>query len=106
MGVIHGVDHRDRAVPPFIEGASLTVRSKLPALTEVLRNEPGCVAYEPYLAPDCMLVIVERWADQESCLTHRRSAAAVELGTVLRPLLSDAFHVSVVEPLAGPGRRS
>ncbi|MFE5407565.1 putative quinol monooxygenase [Microbacterium sp. NPDC056569] len=81
--------------PERITDAAAAVR----AAVEGIRAEDGCVQYDPHLADDGTIVIVERWASREALAAHNIGAPVQVLRDGLNGLTAAPTEVAVAVAL-------
>ncbi|XVV07339.1 putative quinol monooxygenase [Actinosynnema sp. CA-248983] len=73
-----GLGHEDR------------LRTALEALIEPALDNPGCLAFRPYLDPNdpARMVVVEEWSDPATLADHRTTAPCRHADLVLASVLA------------------
>ncbi|MDT0143183.1 antibiotic biosynthesis monooxygenase [Microbacterium sp. PRC9] len=81
--------------PERITDAAAAVR----AAVEGIRAEDGCEQYDPHLADDGAIVIVERWSTREALAAHNTGAPVQVLRDGLKGLTVAPTEVTVAASL-------
>jgi quinol monooxygenase YgiN len=77
------------------DAAVAAVRTALPGI----RAEDGCEQYDPHLADDGTIVIVERWSSREALAAHNTGAAVQVLRDGVAGLMAASSEVTVAVAL-------
>ncbi|MCC2033243.1 putative quinol monooxygenase [Microbacterium allomyrinae] len=64
-----------------------------------IRDEPGCQQYDPHVADDGSILIVERWSSREALAAHNVGAAVQVLRDGVAGLMSAPTQVTVAVAL-------
>ncbi|GAA3636228.1 putative quinol monooxygenase [Microbacterium awajiense] len=86
VAVIH--PHPDR-----LDDAKAAVSAALDAV----RAEDGCLQYDPHLADDGTIIMVERWASREALAAHSAGAPVTLLLERLEDLVTAPVGVTIAE---------
>ena len=81
--------------PARITDAAAAVR----AAVDGIRAEDGCAQYDPHLADDGSIVIVERWSSREALAAHNTGAPVQVLRDGLKGLTVAPTEVTVAVAL-------
>lgn len=71
-----------------LEGFSEQVSQSVAQELDEIRRADGCELYEVYRRVDDVVVLIERWRDQEAWQAHFEIDAIVRLKEALTPLLA------------------
>jgi quinol monooxygenase YgiN len=74
---------------------------ELQALAVLTREEPGCISYRPYVAPEdpTAIVMVETWADKDAIDGHNTSDHFQAFIKVVPDLVAAPVAIEVLKPV-------
>lgn len=81
--------------PARLDDAAAAVRTAVPGI----HAEHGCELYEPHLADDGTILIVERWSSREALAAHSTGSAVQVLRDGLQGLTTAPAEVTVAVAL-------
>ncbi|MGK5639198.1 putative quinol monooxygenase [Streptomyces sp. URMC 126] len=80
------------------------LRTALEAMIEPSLEEPGCLAYRPYVDPNdpARMVIVEQWTDEQALAEHFATPHFRHVAEVLEEILAEPLTVHRLVPAPAP----
>ncbi len=72
-------------------------KAAVSAVLDDVRAEDGCVQYDPHLADDGTIIMIERWASRAALAAHSTGAAVAPLREGLEGIVTAPTVVTIAE---------